>query len=58
VIEMWPQRRLSKEDTLAFEAMAARISEALRERMRRTFRRIRSVRHPLPSMRDETSPGT
>ncbi|MBO0134159.1 hypothetical protein [Agrobacterium burrii] len=37
VIEMWPQRRLSKEDTLAFEAMATRILAALRERMRRIF---------------------
>ncbi|QTQ86084.1 hypothetical protein J8N08_22900 (plasmid) [Agrobacterium tumefaciens] len=37
VIEMWPQRRLSKEDTLAFDAMAARILEALRERMRKIF---------------------
>lgn len=28
---------MSKDDTLAFEAMAERILEALRERMRRIF---------------------
>lgn len=33
VIERWPHRRLSKEDTLAFEMMAMRTIEALRERM-------------------------
>ena len=37
VIESWPQRRLSEEDTLAFVAMAERILGALRERTRCIF---------------------
>ncbi|RVH23021.1 hypothetical protein [Sinorhizobium meliloti] len=37
IIERWPHRRLSKDDTLAFEAMAERILEALRERMTHIF---------------------
>jgi hypothetical protein len=52
MIKMWPQRRLSKEDTLAFEVMAVRMLEALRERIRHIFRHNRSREsacHHLPS---------
>ncbi|MGR9438410.1 hypothetical protein ACU8V1_25880 (plasmid) [Rhizobium leguminosarum] len=37
VMESWPHRRLSKEDTLEFIVMAERILDALHERMTRIF---------------------